>query len=41
MILSDGEVRAMSALALAHMGDAVYEILARREALPLRETDRR
>ena len=31
MILSDGEVRAMSALALAHMGDAVYEILARRE----------
>ena len=23
MILSDGEVRAMSALALAHMGDAV------------------
>ena len=31
MSLSDGEVRAMSALALAHMGDAVYEILARRE----------
>ena len=31
MILSDGEVRAMSALALAHMGDAVSEILARRE----------
>ena len=31
MILSDGEVRAMSALALSHMCDAVYEILARRE----------
>ncbi len=41
MILSDGEVRAMSALALAHMGDAVYEILARREVCRLRETDRR
>ncbi len=31
MILSDNEIRSMSALALAHMGDAVYEILARRE----------
>ncbi len=31
MILSDAELQAMSALALAHMGDAVYELLVRRE----------
>ena len=31
MILSDAELNAMSALALAHMGDAVYELLVRRE----------
>ena len=31
MILSAGEINAMSALALAHMGDAVYELLVRRE----------
>ena len=29
MILSAGEINAMSALALAHMGDAVYELLVR------------
>ncbi len=31
MILSDAELNAMSVLALAHMGDAVYELLVRRE----------
>ena len=31
MILSESELGAMSVLALAHMGDAVYELLARRE----------
>ena len=31
MIVSDAELQAMSALALAHMGDAVYEVLVRRE----------
>ena len=31
MIVSESELNAMSALALAHMGDAVYELLARRE----------
>ena len=31
MIVSETELNAMSALALAHMGDAVYELLARRE----------
>ncbi len=31
MILSDAELQAMSPLALAHMGDAVYELLVRRE----------
>ena len=31
MILSEAELNAMSALALAHMGDAVYELLVRRE----------
>ena len=31
MIISGNELNAMSALALAHMGDAVYELLARRE----------
>ena len=31
MIVSDAELRAMSSLALAHMGDAVYELLVRRE----------
>jgi len=29
--VTDAEVNAMSALALAHMGDAVYELLVRRE----------
>ena len=29
MIISGNELNAMSALALAHMGDAVYELLAR------------
>lgn len=31
MIVSDAELQAMSALALAHMGDAVYDLLVRRE----------
>ena len=31
MILSGEELQAMSPLALAHMGDAVYELLVRRE----------
>lgn len=31
MTMSDAELNAMSALALAHMGDAVYEVLVRRE----------
>ena len=31
MILPESEINAMSALALAHMGDAVYELLVRRE----------
>ncbi len=31
MIVSESELNAMSVLALAHMGDAVYELLARRE----------
>lgn len=31
MILSDADLQAMSALALAHMGDGVYELLVRRE----------
>ena len=31
MILTDGELHEMSPLALAHMGDAVYEVLVRRE----------
>lgn len=31
MILSDSEINAMNPLALAHMGDAVYELLVRRE----------
>ena len=31
MILSEAEIRAMSSLALAHMGDAVFELLVRRE----------
>jgi len=31
MILPEAEINAMSALALAHMGDAVYELLVRRE----------
>jgi len=31
MIVSETELNAMSALALAHMGDAVYELMARRE----------
>lgn len=31
MILSEQELHDMSALALAHMGDAVYELLVRRE----------
>ena len=29
MTLSDGEVRALSSLALAHVGDAVYELMVR------------
>ena len=29
MILPEGEINAMSALALAHMGDAVFEVLVR------------
>ena len=31
MILPDDRIQAMSSLALAHMGDAVYELLVRRE----------
>ena len=31
MILEETEIDAMSVLALAHMGDAVYELLVRRE----------
>ena len=31
MILTDAEINAMNPLALAHMGDAVYELLVRRE----------
>ena len=31
MLLPEREINAMSALALAHMGDAVYELLVRRE----------
>lgn len=31
MILSEAEINAMSSLALAHMGDAVYELMVRRE----------
>lgn len=31
MIISEAEIRAMSSLALAHMGDAVFELLVRRE----------
>ena len=31
MILEEQEIDAMSVLALAHMGDAVYELLVRRE----------
>lgn len=31
MILPEAEINAMSALALAHMGDAVYELFVRRE----------
>ncbi len=31
MIVSESELSAMSALALAHMGDAVYELLVRTE----------
>ena len=31
MIVSEDVMRSMSALALAHMGDAVYELLVRRE----------
>ncbi len=31
MLLPEGEINAMSVLALAHMGDAVYELLVRRE----------
>ena len=31
MILSEDRLRSMGPLALAHMGDAVYEVLARRE----------
>lgn len=31
MILAENEIDAMSALALAHMGDAVFELLVRRE----------
>lgn len=31
MILAEAEINAMSSLALAHMGDAVYELMVRRE----------
>ena len=31
MIVSQADLQSMSALALAHMGDAVYELLVRRE----------
>ncbi len=31
MIVTDAELNAMSSLALAHMGDGVYELLVRRE----------
>ncbi len=31
MVVTDAELAAMSVLALAHMGDAVYELLVRRE----------
>lgn len=31
MVMPDSEIQAMSVLALAHMGDAVYDLLVRRE----------